>query len=162
MYGSPSRRNFDLADLPRLVGMTGLEQGVGLTVKPSFGGPLPARARRPSGVHRRHRRRSTSSTASRPRSTGALTFNTDFSETPVDTRQLNLTRFAAFFPEQRDFFLEDAGIFDFGGLSKESGVGARDTPTPIAVSLNGMPFFSRSIGIGPDGENVDLDSRRAS
>jgi hypothetical protein len=157
MYGSPSRRNFDLAALPQLAGMTGLEQGLGITAKPSG-----------IGHYRRERanqRRFASGEPSldvfyrvTPALMGAVTFNTDFSETPVDTRQLNLTRFAAFFPEQRDFFLEDAGIFDFGGLSKESGVGSRDTPTPMAVSLNGMPFFSRSIGIAPDGEDVNLDA----
>src|SRR5262245_31520715 len=157
MYGSPSRRNFDLADLPRLAGMTGLEQGLGVTVKPSGVG----RYRRERANQRRYAAGEPSLDVFyrvTPAMTGALTFNTDFSETPVDTRQLNLTRFAAFFPEQRDFFLEDAGIFDFGGLSKESGVGSRDTPTPMAVTLNGMPFFSRSIGIAPDGENVNLDA----
>jgi hypothetical protein len=157
MYGSPARRNFDLADLPRLVGMKGLEQGHGLTVKPS----TALRYRRERASQRRYLADTPSLDVFyrlTPALTGALTFNTDFSETPVDTRQLNLTRFAAFFPEQRDFFLEDAGIFDFGGLAKEPGVGGRDTPMPIAVSLNGMPFFSRSIGIAPDGENVDLQA----
>jgi hypothetical protein len=157
MYGSPSRRNFDLADLPRLVGMNGMEQGLGVTAKPSFAG----RYRRERASQRRYASGIPSADIFyrvTPALVGALTFNTDFSETPVDTRQLNLTRFAAFFPEQRDFFLEDAGIFDFGGLSKESGVGTRDTPTPISFSLNGMPFFSRSIGIAPDGENVDLEA----
>jgi hypothetical protein len=157
MYGSPSRRNFDLADLPRLVGMRDLEQGEGLTVKPS----TALRYRRERASQRRYLADTPSLDLFyrlTPALTSALTFNTDFSETPVDTRQLNLTRFAAFFPEQRDFFLEDAGIFDFGGLAKEPGVGARDTPMPIAFALNGMPFFSRSIGIAPDGENVDLEA----
>ncbi len=62
--------------------------------------------------------------------TAALTLNTDFSDAPVDDRQTNLTRFGLFFPETRDFFLRDASIFNFGGLGE-----------------NGMPFFSRRIGI---------------
>jgi hypothetical protein len=44
----------------------------------------------------------------------ALTINTDFAETEVDVRQINLTRFPLFFPEQRTFFLEGSDIFEFG------------------------------------------------
>jgi hypothetical protein len=72
--------------------------------------------------------------------TTALTLNTDFSETPVDDRQTNLTRFALFFPETRDFFLQDAGMFDFGGLNQ-----------------NGIPFFSRNVGL-VDNQIVNLDA----
>lgn len=73
-----------------------------------------------------------------PSLTAALTVNTDFAETEVDDRRLNLTRFPLFFPEKRDFFLQDAGIFSFG---------AGNTP---------LPFFSRRIGLGPSGEPVDI------
>jgi len=41
------------------------------------------------------------------------TINTDFAETEVDTRQINLTRFPLFFPEKRAFFLESAGALNF-------------------------------------------------
>ena len=75
-----------------------------------------------------------------PNLTGALTFNSDFSATDVDARQVQLTRFNLFFPEQRKFFLQEADIFEFGGLTN-----------------NGKPFFSRNIGIGPGGQTVDLD-----
>ena len=75
-----------------------------------------------------------------PSLTGALTVNTDFSATEVDDRQINLTRFDLFFPEKRDFFLRDVDIFSFGGLDE-----------------NGMPFFSRRIGLGDDGRPVDLE-----
>ncbi len=79
----------------------------------------------------------------RPNATNtlALTLNTDFSATEVDDRQVNLTRFSLFFPEKRDFFLQDAGIFEFGGLSG-----------------NGNPFFSRSIGIGENGVPLSLQA----
>src|SRR5206468_8213302 len=40
--------------------------------------------------------------------------NTDFAETEIDDRQINLTRFALFFPEKRSFFLENTDIFSFG------------------------------------------------
>jgi hypothetical protein len=71
--------------------------------------------------------------------TSALTINTDFSATEVDDRQVNLTRFGLFFPEKRDFFLQDADIFEFGGLEQ-----------------NGRPFHSRRIGLSDDGELIDL------
>jgi len=166
MHGNPGRKNFDLGGLPRLAGMSGMEQGRGLTLKPALALRNRRERRRQTSLGERPGRRRFSAAKPSldafyritPALTGALTFNTDFSEAPVDTRQLNLTRFAAFFPEQRDFFLEDAGIFDFGGLSKESGLSSRDNPIPLSVTLNGMPFFSRSIGIAPDGENIDLDA----
>jgi hypothetical protein len=50
-----------------------------------------------------------------PNLTGVLTLNTDFSATEVDNRQVNLSRFSLFFPEKRDFFLQDVDIFTFGG-----------------------------------------------
>ncbi len=43
-----------------------------------------------------------------------VTANTDFSQVEVDTQQVNLTRFPILFPEKREFFLENAGIFVFG------------------------------------------------
>ena len=77
-----------------------------------------------------------------PSVTGALTVNTDFSDAPVDERQVNLDRFALFFPETRDFFLQDAGIFDFGGISRGGPSSSFSLTNP-----NGLPFFSRRIGI---------------
>jgi len=74
-----------------------------------------------------------------PSLSGALTFNTDFAETEVDEREVNLTRFDLFFPEKREFFLQDAGIFEFGGITK-----------------NGRPFFSRRIGLDADGMAVPI------
>ena len=53
-----------------------------------------------------------------------LTINTDFAETEVDIRQINLTRFPLFFPEKRTFFLEGSDIFEFG----QGGRGAYSTP----------------------------------
>ena len=75
-----------------------------------------------------------------PSLTGVLTLNTDFSATEVDDLQINLTRFGLFFPEKRDFFLQDVDIFAFGELRR-----------------NGMPFFSRKIGLSASGQPVDLN-----
>ena len=67
----------------------------------------------------------------------SATFNTDFGETEVDARQINLTRFPLFFPEQRTFFLENAGNFSF------SNTGSDFRNAGAAV----IPFFSRRIGL---------------
>jgi hypothetical protein len=77
----------------------------------------------------------------------STTFNTDFAETEVDTRQVNLTRFPLFFPEKRAFFLEDAGIFEFARAQEEEGdrEGGGDL----------LPFFSRRIGL-VEGSEVPL------
>jgi len=123
----------------RLTGLEGLRQGVGLDVTPSL------------TVHQHDGRAThTESTEWEPSldllykltnaTTAALTLNTDFSATEVDDRQVNLTRFSLFFPEKRTFFLQDAGIFEFGGLAE-----------------NGRPFFSRTIGLGANGEPLDLE-----
>ncbi|MFN3996172.1 DUF5916 domain-containing protein [Algoriphagus sp.] len=64
-----------------------------------------------------------------PNLKAGITVNTDFAETEVDNRQINLTRFPLFFPERRDFFLQGANIFLF------------------APSSNPNPYFSRRVGL---------------
>jgi len=72
-----------------------------------------------------------------------LTYNTDFAQVEVDEQQVNLTRFNLFFPEKRPFFLENAGTFSVGSSSQGGGQ---------AVEM----FFSRRIGIGPEGTPVPI------
>jgi hypothetical protein len=74
----------------------------------------------------------------RPGLTLDATVNTDFAQVEVDSEQVNLTRFDLFFPEKRDFFLENAGIFEFG-------MRAAIEPPPFLL------FFSRRIGISDSG-----------
>jgi len=69
-----------------------------------------------------------------------LSVLTDFSQVEVDQEQINLTRFSLFFPEQRDFFLENDGIFSLGD------VGARNYRTGSS-SRNFRLFHSRRIGL---------------
>ncbi len=98
----------------QITGLEGMSQGIGLDIKPygliGYNRDMEAEKRthilRDGGADIQYR-----ITANLVSST---TFNTDFAETEVDTRQVNLTRFDVFFPEKRAFFLEDAGIFDFG------------------------------------------------
>ena len=71
----------------------------------------------------------------------SATANTDFGETEVDTRQINLSRFSLFFPEKRTFFLEDAGVFAFSNTSVRGP--AFLNPPRFEV----IPFFSRRIGL---------------
>ncbi len=77
-----------------------------------------------------------------------LTVNTDFAQVEVDDAQVNLTRFDLFFPEKRDFFLENSGIFDFGLVADPM------APPPYRM------FFSRNIGISEDGEVPILGGAR--
>ena len=83
-----------------------------------------------------------------PALTNTLTVNPDFSDAPLDIRQVNTTRFSLFTPETRDFFLQDVAAFEFGGRS--FGRNSQDR-----VSNNGRPFFSRNIGL-VQGRPVDL------
>jgi len=71
-----------------------------------------------------------------------FTVNTDFADADVDTQQFNLTPYKLFFPEKRQFFLENAGVFSFP-LEGESD----------------LLFFSRQIGIDPvTGEQVPINA----
>jgi hypothetical protein len=65
-----------------------------------------------------------------------FTYNTDFAQVEADEQQVNLTRFSLFFPEKREFFLENAGLFNFGG----AGGFGRGNATPTL-------FYSRRIGL---------------
>jgi hypothetical protein len=65
-----------------------------------------------------------------------FTYNTDFAQVEADEQQVNLTRFSLFFPEKREFFLENQGTFAFGGIAATSSAG--DAP---------ILFYSRRIGL---------------
>ena len=80
----------------------------------------------------------------------SVTANTDFGETEVDARQINLTRFSIFFPEKRTFFLQDAGVFNFATTGIDPPGGIPGTGAEI------FPFFSRKIGL-LGGQEVPLD-----
>lgn len=71
-----------------------------------------------------------------------LTYNTDFSQVEADDERINLTRFPIFFPEKRDFFLENANIFTFGDISKLD-----YRMAPNRYSREFFLFNSRRIGL---------------
>jgi hypothetical protein len=72
-----------------------------------------------------------------------LTGNTDFADSDVDVQQFNLTPYKLFFPEKRQFFLENAGVFDF--------------PMGLSSTADQL-FFSRQVGIDPvTGQQVAIN-----
>ncbi|MDH3733220.1 MAG: carbohydrate binding family 9 domain-containing protein [Gemmatimonadota bacterium] len=78
-----------------------------------------------------------------------LTYRTDFAQVEVDQEQFNLTRFPLFFPEKRDFFVENSGTFAFGDQSERSyrtGVSLRDFTL----------FHSRRIGLTDSGAPIPI------
>ena len=79
------------------------------------------------------------------------TINTDFGETEVDARQINLSRFSLLFPEKRAFFLEGAGVFSYASTGPETPGGIPATGADI------YPFFSRQVGL-VGGQEVPLDA----
>jgi hypothetical protein len=86
-----------------------------------------------------------------PRLTLDLTYRTEFSQAEADREQVNLTRFPLFFPEQREFFLENSGLFAFGDITERNyrmGSSLRD------FSL----FHSRRIGLRGDGRPVPIQA----
>jgi hypothetical protein len=88
-----------------------------------------------------------------------FTYNTDFSQVEADEQQINLTRFSLFFPEKRDFFLENSGIFQFGvntGGGAPGGGGGGANPRPNASRNDMVLFFSRNIGISEEGAAIPI------
>jgi hypothetical protein len=153
-YWSPVPRiyNLDRVSMAGTVeGLTGLRPGMNLRFKPYAA--------------------TTSSTLQGSRTTGELdagldvkygvttglvwdfTVNTDFSQVEADEQQVNLTRFSLFFPEKRDFFLENSGILQFGTNSGQFGGGGQGGGGGGGREM--QLFFSR-IGLSENGEPIPI------
>src|SRR5688572_29501968 len=127
-----------------VTGIREVTQGVGLDLKPyglltsdsspALGGS-PSREKANAGIDLFYN--------PTPGVRANLTINTDFAQTEVDQRQVNLTRFSLFFPERRDFFLDGATFFDFASDSAGG---------PLI-----QPFFSRRIGLSENATPQKLD-----
>src|SRR5438477_325299 len=74
-----------------------------------------------------------------PSLTAEFTVKPDFGQAEVDDQIVNLSRFSVFFPEKRDFFLENSGIFLFGRQGEN------------------QAFFTRRIGLTDRGQPVPID-----
>lgn len=131
----PRIRFFSVANAGVLTGLFGMKQGLGLDVVPYVAGggsddDEGSHGDLDAGLDLYYR--------FTPSTKLSLSFNTDFSQTEVDARRVNLSRFPLFFPEKRKFFLEDSGVFEFG------------------TSNEVIPFFSRRVGLDGDGNAVPL------
>jgi len=132
---------FSLPSAGRIEGISGVTQGLGLDIQPyaigtysdSPGRDIPSTYQGDVGLDVFYNLT--------PQLKANFTLNTDFAQTEVDDRQVNLTRFRLFFPEKRDFFLEGAGNFDF----------SRDPAGNLSA------FFSRRIGLTENGRPQKID-----
>ncbi len=140
---------FQISEAGEITNLEGLGQGVGLDVRPFVAQSW------------RHRGASGDDTVVgkpgldlfyniTPSLKLSVTANTDFGETEVDARQINLTRFSIFFPEKRSFFLQDAGIFNFATTGIDPPGGIPGTGAEV------FPFFSRKVGL-LGGQEVPID-----
>ncbi len=133
---SPAKPMTSLADFGELRGIAGLRHGLGLEVKPFLtykytdDENFTDWSLKPGSdfIYR-----------ITPSLTAQASINTDFAEADVDDRVVNLTRFPVFFPEKRDFFLQDASLFAFGG-----------------IGTSPLPYYSRRIGLDAGGRPVDV------
>jgi hypothetical protein len=128
-------------------GLSGISRGLDLRLKPFLVG----------GLHNVHASPSSKSTNAikdigldaRYGLTAGLnmdvTVNTDFAQVEVDEQQVNLTRFGLFYPEKRDFFLENSNFFTMG-------TGSAFTVTQVQTDL----FFSRRIGLSDSGTPIPI------
>ena len=143
-------RFLQVSEAGRITNLGGLTQGIGLDVRPFLAGSWLHLAG--SGDDRSRRRPGFNAFYNiTPNLKVTGTFNTDFGETEVDARQINLQRFSVLFPEKRAFFLEGTGVFSFPSIG----------PTPAggvpAAGADVFPFFSRRIGL-LGGQEVPLDA----
>ena len=135
---SSNERMWWAAEAGEMTGIKGIQQGLGLDVVPSAN-LIQRRDLVAGGDELLFEPALDVFYKITPSLSAALTINTDFSTAEVDQQQVALDRFLLFFPEKRDFFLQDAGIFEFGNLS-----------------ANGRPFFSRRIGLSAEGVPIDI------
>jgi hypothetical protein len=121
---------YDLSRSGSLAGMGELRQGLGLELGPYITGRTTELF---GNAQRTFQGAAGGEVTWKPTSqlVGVVTLNTDFAETEVDSRQINITRFPLFFPEKRAFFLEGSNQYEFG----------------LGLSELFIPFFSRRIGL---------------
>lgn len=131
---------YDLSRAGSLAGVEGLEQGRGIEVSPFTVGRAQTDFRQGNRAWQGQPGADITWRIT-PQLASVFTFNTDFAETEVDSRQLNVTRFPLFFPEKRSFFLEGANQFQFG----------------LGLDQQFIPFFSRKVGLY-EGEQIPINT----
>ncbi len=153
-YWSPVSRAYSIyraSSAGDLAGLPPLRQGRNLRIKPFLAGG----AVRGVGEGRFDRDLSAGvdlKAAVTPSLTFDATINPDFAQAEADEQQVNLTQFSLFFPEKREFFLENAGIFYFGDIPRNQRQASRFRPPEEDLLL----FFSRRVGLTDSGEQEPL------
>lgn len=134
---------YSLGDALQIPAISADRQGLGLRLKPSV--RLTTESAAASGTGRSERELEPGLELFHQSDSGlrtTLAVNIDFGEAEADERTVNMTRFELFLPEKREFFLQDAGYFSFGGLVAD------------AVA----PYYSRRIGLDSNGRAHGLDA----
>jgi hypothetical protein len=141
---------FQVSEAGEIASLTGLTQGIGLDVRP-FAGARWLHAETTGATDFSSKPGFDLFYNFTPSLKLSATVNTDFGETEVDARQINLSRFSILFPEKRAFFLENAGVFNFASIGT-----INPPPGVTSAGAEVYPFFSRTIGL-LNGEEVPLD-----
>jgi len=142
-------RIFRMSEAGTLEGLPAFEPGRNLQVKPFFTGSSREGQQYPDGAVREYDVGFDAKWAVTPRLVMDLTALTDFSQVEADEEQVNLTRFSLFFPEKRDFFLENDGIFTF---ADDAARAFRSGASPRNFKL----FHSRRIGLSDSREPLPI------
>ena len=153
-YWSPVSRAYSIVRASSggtLLGLPALAQGRNLRIKPFLAGGA-VRAVGESGFDRDLTAGVDLKAGITPSLTFDATINPDFAQAEADEQQVNLTQFSLFFPEKREFFLENAGIFYFGDIPRNARSVARFRPPEEDLLL----FFSRRIGLSDAGAQQPL------
>ncbi len=135
---------FQISDSGLLEGLEGITQGIGLDLSPyAIGGMNTKNGEKNDYLYDGGLDMFYQVT---PSLKASVSINTDFAETEVDDRQINLTRFSLYFPEKRDFFLDGSNYFKFGIEG--------DDNNPYRNSI--APFFSRRLGLDNSGNMLPV------
>ena len=134
---------FQVSQAGELVGLENISAGHRLRIKPfvTGGASRVFREGRPETDHLFDAGLEDLKYQLTPSLTLDVTVNPDFAEADVDEQIVNLTRFSVFFPERREFFQENASLFDFG---------------PGGFAPEVKPFHSRTIGLSESREPIDI------
>ena len=143
---APLPRQYRLYKMSRagtLTGLRDLQQGRNLWIKPYVSTARQTRVALGSGAENEVDVGVDVKYGVTSRLTLDLTALTDFSQVEVDREQVNLSRFSLFFPEKRDFFLENDGVFAFSDISiRNYRTGSSNRQFKL--------FHSRRIGLSAD------------
>ena len=136
---------FQVSDAGLLEGIKNITQGIGLDVAPYAIGGVDIK---PDVKNNYHANGGVDIFYQiTPSLKSLVSINTDFAETAVDDRQINLTRFDLLFPERRDFFLDGSSHFLFGISGDDS--------NPYGKAI--IPFFSRRMGLNNNGSPIQIN-----